>query len=96
VALVRSDVSEDHIASIRVERTDTKITLSVNIVRVDSNLSDLPNNAVSYLVYVARIQKSDTWITLLRRPFRLNSTLTIWTERVGFVSANHWSFLFAP
>jgi hypothetical protein len=36
------------------------------------------------------------WTTLLERPLRLNSTLTVSTERVAFVLVNHESLLSAP
>jgi hypothetical protein len=41
-------------------------------------------------------QKPDIWTALSGRPLRLNSTLTVSTERVAFVSANHGSLLSAP
>jgi hypothetical protein len=41
-------------------------------------------------------RKPDIWTALLGRPLKLNSTLTISTERVAFVSVNHGSLLSAP
>jgi hypothetical protein len=41
-------------------------------------------------------RKPDIWTALSGRPLRLNSTLTISTERVASVSVNHGSLLSAP
>jgi hypothetical protein len=41
-------------------------------------------------------KKTTYMAALLRRPLRLNSTLTIPTKRMCFVSVNHGSLLSAP
>jgi hypothetical protein len=38
-------------------------------------------------------RKPDIWIALLRTPLRLNSTLTISTDRVAFVSVKYGHLL---
>jgi hypothetical protein len=70
--------------------------LSWQTNRPELNTLSNRDTALSSTILPSSPQKPDIWTAFLERPLKLNTTLTISSERVAFVAVGHGNLLSDP